>query len=148
MTIAGYRTALCGEDDPSSCRDCRGWSPSDVRSAQANAAAAPAKAKAAADASGQVGDIAWDSWGGAQATGTGTARYGAGSYGTCPAWMAAHPGKDCNLRVPIVAYRLTNCGGHQGYSAVEWYFPQVGQTRDLNQPSYGLPSYDICTSGC
>jgi len=50
MTIAGYRTALCREDDPSWYRDCRGWSPSDVRSAQADAAAAPAKAKAAADA--------------------------------------------------------------------------------------------------
>jgi len=109
--------------------------------------ARPSAISAGGDGSGDVEDITWDSWGGAQATGTGTASYGAGSYGTCPAWMAAHPGKDCNLRVPIVAYRLTNCGGHQGYSAVEWYFPQVGQTRDLNQPSYGLPSYDICTSG-
>jgi hypothetical protein len=108
--------------------------------------ARPSEISAGGDGSGNVEDITWDSWGGAQATGTGTARYGAGSYGMCGSWLAANPGKDCTQRVPIIAYNLTNCGGHQGYSAVEWYFPQVGETRDLSKPSYGLPSYDICSS--
>jgi hypothetical protein len=109
--------------------------------------ARPSEISSGGDASGSVTNITWDSWGGAQATGTGTASYGAGSYGTCTQWLATHPGKeDCNQRVPIVAYRLGNCNGHQGYNAVEWYFPQAGGTRDLSKPDYGLPSYDICSS--
>jgi hypothetical protein len=108
--------------------------------------ARPSGITSGGDPSGSVSNITWTSWGSAQAKGTGTARYGAGSYGTCTAWKAAHPGspEDCSQRVPIVAYNLrTNCGGHPGYSAVEWYFPLAGQTLNLGTPDFS----DICTPG-
>src|SRR5664280_1965891 len=106
----------------------------------------PSEIATGGDPSGSVSNITWTSWGGAQATGTGTASYGAGNYGTCTAWKAAHPGspEDCSQRVPIVAYSLSDCNGHPGYHSIEWYFPLAGQTRDLSRPSYGLPDYDIC----
>jgi hypothetical protein len=106
--------------------------------------ARPSKISVGGDGSGNVENITWTSWGGAQTTGTGTASYGAGSYGTCTAYKAAHPGSSetCDQRVPIVAYKLiNNCGGHPGYNAVEWYFPLAGQTRNLSMPSYD----NICT---
>ena len=108
--------------------------------------ARPSEIATGGDSSGSVSNITWTSWGGAQAIGTGTASYGAGNYGTCTAWKAAHPGssEDCSQRVPIVAYSLSDCNGHQGYHSIEWYFPLAGQTRDLSRPSYGLPDYDIC----
>src|SRR5450756_253858 len=111
----------------------------------------PSEISSGGDPSGSVSDITWTSWGGAQATGTGTASYGAGSYGTCTAWKAAHPGSSetCDQRVPIVAYNLkASCGGHPGYSAIEWYFPLAGQTRNLSTPSYGdLCSTDLISGG-
>jgi hypothetical protein len=108
--------------------------------------ARPSEIATGGDSSGSVSNITWTSWGGAQAIGTGTASYGAGNYGTCTAWKAAHPGssEDCSQRVPIVAYSLSDCNGHQGYHSIEWYFPLAGQSRDLSRPSYGLPDYDIC----
>jgi hypothetical protein len=99
--------------------------------------ARPSEISVGGDSSGNVTNITWTSWGGAQATGTGTAGYGGGRYGACTAFKAAHPGVDCEQRVPIVAYNLkSNCGGHPGYNSVEWYFPLAGETRDLNVPSY------------
>ena len=104
--------------------------------------ARPSEISSGGDPSGSVSNFTWTSWGGAQATGTGTASYGAGNYGTCTAWKAAHPGspEDCSQRVPIVAYSLSDCNGHPGYHSIEWYFPLAGQTRNLSQPSYS----DIC----
>jgi hypothetical protein len=109
--------------------------------------ARPSEISSGGDPSGSVSNITWTSWGFAQATGTGTASYGAGNYGTCTAWKAAHPGspEDCSQRVPIVAYSLSDCNGHPGYHSIEWYFPLAGQTRDLSKPDYGLPTYDICS---
>src|SRR5664280_670049 len=113
--------------------------------------ARPSEISSGGDPSGSVSNITWTSWGGAQATGTGTASYGAGSYGTCTAWKAAHPGSSetCDQRVPIVAYNLkASCRGHPGYSAIEWYFPLAGQTRNLSTPSYGdLCSTDLISGG-
>jgi hypothetical protein len=106
--------------------------------------ARPTEVSVGGDSSGNVGDITWDSWGGAQATGTGTSGYGGGRYGACTAFKAAHPGSSetCEQRVPIVAYNLKdNCGGHPGYNTIEWYFPLAGETRDLTVPAYD----NLCT---
>ena len=78
------------------------------------------------DPSGNIIGITWQTWGGAQATGTGTAVYVDPSTGevTGPPQTAT-----------VVAYDLGTCGGHPAYQAVEWYFPSEGQSFD---PSQGI----------
>jgi hypothetical protein len=82
------------------------------------------------DPTGLVTGITWSSWGGSTATGTGTSDY-VGPNQTV-AGGTQEP-------VTIVAFDLGTCGGKLMYQAVEWYFPQHGQTFD--------PSHyeDICT---
>ena len=82
------------------------------------------------DPTGLVTDVTWTSWGGASATGTGTSEYvGPGQS------VAAGRGEAAT----VVAFDLGTCGGKLMYRAVEWYFPQHGQ-------SFRPGGYeDICT---
>jgi len=82
------------------------------------------------DPTGLVTHITWNSWGGPHAIGTGTAEYiGPNqSVSTGSQEMAT-----------IVAFNLGTCNGQRMYQAVEWYFPQHGQTFDPHQYE------DICT---
>ena len=82
------------------------------------------------DPTGIVTKIAWQSWGGAQATGTGTSVYVSGSQP-----VAAGTEQSAT----VVAFNLGTCDGKLMYQAVEWYFPQHGQ-------SFSATHYeDICT---
>jgi hypothetical protein len=71
------------------------------------------------DPTGLVTRIAWSSWGGATATGTGTGVY------VAPGQSVAQGRQQ---RVTVVAFRLGSCHGTRMYRAVEWYFPQHGQS--------------------
>jgi hypothetical protein len=82
------------------------------------------------DPTGLVTGVAWTSWGGASATGTGASEYvGPGQS------VAAGRGE----AAAVVAFDLGTCDGKLMYRAVEWYFPQHGQ-------SFRPGRYeDICT---
>jgi hypothetical protein len=71
------------------------------------------------DPTGLVTKITWSSWGGTTATGTGTGTYVAGNQPVA----AGTP-----QRATIVAFNLGTCDGKLMYQAVEWYFPQHGQS--------------------
>jgi hypothetical protein len=70
------------------------------------------------DPTGLVTDIAWKSWGGARAVGTGTSDY------VRPSQPVAAGAEE---PVTVVAFSLGTCDGKLMYRAVEWYFPQHGQ---------------------
>jgi hypothetical protein len=82
------------------------------------------------DPTGMVNGIHWESWGGARATGNGTGYY-------------VPPGKIVadGVRSPatVVAFNLGICDGKRAYQAVEWFFPQHGET--FNPGTY----INICT---
>lgn len=80
------------------------------------------------DPTGLVNNIRWQSWGGQTAVGEGTALYTPGIVAD---------GHDASARV--VAFDLGMCNGYRAYTAIEWYFPQHGQSFD---PSSYI---DICT---
>ncbi len=69
------------------------------------------------DATSFVRNISWDSWGGEQAVGHGTAYYVAPNQSSAQATPQA---------ATVVAFMLAACGGKTAYGAVEWYFPQHG----------------------
>jgi pimeloyl-ACP methyl ester carboxylesterase len=73
------------------------------------------------DPTGVVTDVHWQSWGGTRATGTGTSDY-------------VGPGQDVaggrQESVTIVAFNLGVCRGRRAYQAIQWYFPQRGDTFD------------------
>ncbi len=71
------------------------------------------------DPTGDVTDITWSSWGGPEAVGTGVSDYVAAD-------QIVADGRPEPVR--IVAFDLGTCNGGYMYSAVEWYFPQHGQT--------------------
>ena len=81
----------------------------------------PAKIFNGGDPTGLVTQIAWKSWGGPQAIGSGTSEY-------------VGPGQSVATGTPqpvtVVAFHLGNCHGTLMYRAVEWYFPQHGQAFD------------------
>ena len=79
-----------------------------------------------------VQGIQWNSWGGAEAVGTGIAGYDNGNE---PAYEAPPE------TATVVASNLGNCGGQLMYQAVQWYFPQYGGSFDPNRNS------NICTGG-
>jgi hypothetical protein len=79
----------------------------------------PPKVDNGGDPTGLVTGITWSSWGGTTATGTGTSTYVAGNQPVA----AGTP-----QRVTIVAFNLGTCDGKLMYQAVEWYFPQHGQS--------------------
>jgi hypothetical protein len=76
------------------------------------------------DPTGMVAGITWSSWGGSTATGTGTSDY------VGPNQTVAGGTQES---VTIVAFDLGRCDGKLMYQAVEWYFPQHGQTFDPSQ---------------
>lgn len=77
----------------------------------------PAEIFSGGDSSGVVAHIRWTSWGSGKAVGRGTALY------ETPAGNASH-----EAEARVVAFRLGWCRGYSSYNAVEWYFPQYGQT--------------------
>lgn len=81
------------------------------------------------DPTGLVDHITWSSWGGTQATGTGTSDYVGPNQSV--AGGTEEP-------ATIVAFDLGTCDGQYMYQAVEWYFPQHGQ-------SFSATTYeDVC----
>jgi hypothetical protein len=76
------------------------------------------------DPTGLVTHIAWKSWGGSQAVGTGIG------------WYVA-PNQDVasgtDERATVVAFDPGTCHGKYMYQELEWYFPQHGQTFDPKQ---------------
>lgn len=90
----------------------------------------PARIFNGGDPTGLVTGIAWASWGGASATGTGTSEYvGSG--------QSVATGRE--ETATVVAFDLGPCDGRLMYRAVEWYFPQHGQAFRVGQYE------DICT---
>jgi hypothetical protein len=88
------------------------------------------------DPTGRVYGITWQAWGGQEATGTGT------GYWVGPGQIVA---QGTPQSVDITALDLGSCGGQYMYRAVEWYFPQHGQTSSaplhlcsLENPSSGI----------
>ncbi len=82
------------------------------------------------DPTGLVRDVVWKSWGGATAVAGGVSDYV--GPGQTVAAGAEEP-------ATVVAFDLGTCQGRLMYQAVEWYFPQHGQTFDAQQYE------DICT---
>ncbi|UZF56544.1 hypothetical protein LH935_00590 [Gordonia polyisoprenivorans] len=73
------------------------------------------------DPTGLVSNVVWSSWGGPQATGTGSALYG--GSGEIVAEQHAE-------QATVVAFNLGTCDGAQRYQAIEWFFPQHGEHFD------------------
>jgi hypothetical protein len=82
------------------------------------------------DPTGVVSHVVWTSWGGAQAKGSGNSDY------VGPDQDVASGSQES---ATVIAFKLGSCNGTLMYQAVEWYFPQHGQSFDPN--SYE----DICT---
>jgi hypothetical protein len=82
------------------------------------------------DPTGLVTGITWSSWGGAKATATGTAVY------VGPNQSVAQGTEET---ATVVAFNLGSCGGKLMYQAIEWYFPQHGES--FNPGTYE----NICT---
>jgi hypothetical protein len=81
--------------------------------------ARPAEIFNGGDPTGLVNKITWQSWGGATATGTGTSTYVAGNQPVADGTQQS---------ATVVAFNLGTCAGKLMYQAVEWYFPQHGQS--------------------
>ena len=84
------------------------------------------------DSAGIVSGVTWSSWGGSQATGSGTALYSA------PGQSAA---EGTEQKATVVAADLGRCGGKPAYRKLTWYFPQHGEKLDLGG------ALDICPVG-
>jgi hypothetical protein len=82
------------------------------------------------DPTGLVTGVVWSAWGGAQAMATGTSDY----VGPNQAVLSG-----TEETATVVAFDLGTCDGKLMYQAVEWYFPQHGQS--FNPDTYE----DICT---
>jgi hypothetical protein len=83
----------------------------------------PAKIFNGGDPTGLVTNVVWSSWGGAQATATGTAEY------VGPNQSVASGSEQS---ATVVAFDLGTCDGKYMYQAVEWYFPQHKQSFNAN----------------
>jgi hypothetical protein len=70
------------------------------------------------DPTGLVSHIHWESWGGAQAVGTGIAEY------VAPSQSVAGGSQEI---ARIVLFHLGSCHRKRAYDAIEWYFPQHGE---------------------
>jgi hypothetical protein len=79
----------------------------------------PAEISLGGDPTGILTGITWQSWGGAQATGTGTSTY------VAPGQTVAQGTQET---ATVVASGLGTCKGAPAYQQVVWYFPQHGQT--------------------
>ena len=82
------------------------------------------------DPTGLVQDVVWQSWGGPIATGTGISEY------VGPNQIVANGTEE---RSTVVAFNRGICRNTFMYEAVEWYFPQHGES--FNPNAY----IDICT---
>lgn len=83
--------------------------------------ARPATIDNGGDSTGIVTGVTWQSWGGAQATGTGTAYYDPPGKPFADAFAET---------ATVVAFDLGTCDGVLMYQAVEWYFPETGGSFD------------------
>jgi hypothetical protein len=90
----------------------------------------PSKIFNGGDPTGLVSHVVWSSWGGAQARGTGTSDYVGPNQPVLDGTEES---------ATVVAFDLGTCDGKLMYQAVEWYFPQHGQS--LRPDTYE----DICT---
>jgi hypothetical protein len=90
----------------------------------------PAKVFNGGDPTGMIWGITWSSWGGEQATGTGTAHWEP---------PGASVADSVNEPATIVAYNLGTCNSQLMYQAAKWYFPGKGQA--FNPAGH----YNICT---
>jgi hypothetical protein len=90
----------------------------------------PTKIFNGGDPTGLVTHVVWTSWGGSRAVATGVSDY------VGPGQSVAAGTEET---VTVVAFRLGTCHGKLMYQAVEWYFPQHGQTFRAGQYE------DICT---
>jgi len=90
----------------------------------------PAKIFNGGDPTGLVTHVVWSSWGGAQATASGTAEY------VGPNQSVASGTEET---ATVVAFDLGTCDGKYMYQAIEWYFPQHNQA--FNPSAYE----NICT---
>ncbi|HYK71306.1 MAG TPA: hypothetical protein VEV45_25420 [Streptosporangiaceae bacterium] len=79
--------------------------------------ARPASISNGGDPTGVVTNVSWQSWGGPQAVGTGTAYYDP------PNVPVAQSKAE---QATVVAFDLGTCDGLYMYQAVEWYFPASG----------------------
>ena len=79
----------------------------------------PTEISLGGDPTGILSRVTWHSWGGSQATGTGTSTY------VGPGQTAAQGAQET---ATVVAYDLGTCNGSPAYRQVTWYFPQHGQT--------------------
>jgi hypothetical protein len=79
----------------------------------------PSKIFNGGDPSGMVTEIRWQDWGAAKAIGEGKALYVTKYVFNAPMESAR-----------VVAFDLGKCGSSLSYRAIEWYFPQHGQTFD------------------
>ncbi len=84
----------------------------------------PAKIFNGGDPTGRVTHVVWTSWGGAQAVATGVSDY------VGPGQSVADGTEET---ATVVAFNLGTCDGKLMYQAVEWYFPQHGQSFDAAQ---------------
>jgi hypothetical protein len=84
------------------------------------------------DPTGTITAITWTGWAGPTATGSGTSEY------VAPGQITAD---GTEQTATIVAFDLGDCHGHRAYLAVEWYFPQHGQSFDPHN------HLDACTGG-
>jgi hypothetical protein len=79
----------------------------------------PARIFNGGDPTGLVTHISWKSWGGGRAVGTGTSVWVGPRQSVAQGRPAA---------VTVEAFRLGMCHGKLAYRAVEWYFPEHGQS--------------------
>jgi hypothetical protein len=80
----------------------------------------PTEISLGGDPTGILTGISWQSWGGSQATGTGTSTY------VGPGQTVAQGSQQT---ATVDAFDLGTCNGAPAYQQVTWYFPQHDQTR-------------------
>jgi len=85
--------------------------------------ARPATISNGGDPTGVVTNVSWQSWGGAQATGTGTAYYDPPNVPVA---------QSTPEQATVVAFDLGTCDGLYMYQAIEWYFPSSGGSFDAS----------------
>ena len=91
----------------------------------------PAEISFGGDPTGVLTGVTWQSWGGAQATGTGTSTY------VAPGQTVAQGTQET---ATVVASGLGTCKGAPAYQQVVWYFPpaRADGGRQRREPDSGL----------
>jgi hypothetical protein len=84
----------------------------------------PARIFNGGDPTGLVTHVVWRTWGHSRAVGSGVGYYDAPNQ---PVF------KSKAERVSVVAFHLGDCHGTLMYQAVEWFFPQHGQSFDASR---------------